>query len=273
MDIRERYEAQKKDRERGAQERGSQPWWWLGQRDPIVRLTKWLVVWTALLFVGTLISAGILWETDDTQRESFTAVQRPFIIPLELKITPTTDIRKKIVQWFFQPSIKNSGNTPTKDLMFYSTFAEAPRTPVANAGEAFQGVQMPDVPWTDPDNAIDRGFGRRSFLGPQVTAPIGGIGIPISHIQEMASGALRGYVSGSIRYKDRFRKTEPHVTKFCFQIGVSRNDKGLLIPSYGLCQHWNCVDEECEDDKKRYREELTEAYRKVGKEPDPVFMQ
>jgi hypothetical protein len=75
LSIRERYEAQKEARERSNQERGPQPWWWLGQRDPIVRLTKWLVIWTALLFVGTVVSAGILWKTDGTLR----AGQRAFV--------------------------------------------------------------------------------------------------------------------------------------------------------------------------------------------------
>jgi hypothetical protein len=42
------------------------PFWWLGQRDPIARFTKWLVMWTGLLFVATVGSVVALVITDLT---------------------------------------------------------------------------------------------------------------------------------------------------------------------------------------------------------------
>ena len=232
--------------------------------------TNWIAVFTFVTIgVGTA-QYFALKRADETTRESFTAVQRPFIVPLELRITPMTDIRKKITHWLFQASIRNSGNTPAKDLVVFTTFAETPLA--VDDG----GLKLPDVPLIDPAVQLDRGLGTPAFVGPQVTIPIGqigGAGIPLSHIQEIVSGKLLAYVTGAIRYKDRFKETEPHITKFCYRIGVSRDDKGILTPAYGLCRHWNCADDECDGDKARYRAELSEAYRKVGKGPEPVFMQ
>jgi hypothetical protein len=61
-------------------------WWWLGQRDPVVRLTKWLVIWTALLFVGTTISAIILKITDSTLRETLEANNRAWVAVITARL-------------------------------------------------------------------------------------------------------------------------------------------------------------------------------------------
>jgi hypothetical protein len=112
LGIRERYEAQKEAHNRRVQESSPQPWWWLGQRDPIVRLTKWLVVWTALLFVGTVVSAGILLKTDMTLRETLEVNQRPW---LAISATPSGDVEigdKEGLSFPVEFTIKNSGKTP-----------------------------------------------------------------------------------------------------------------------------------------------------------------
>lgn len=44
--------------------------WWFKQPLPIDRFTGWLVAWTALLFVATVINAGILYITDTTLKET-----------------------------------------------------------------------------------------------------------------------------------------------------------------------------------------------------------
>ena len=53
--------------------------WWFQQPQPIDRFTGWLVAWTALLFIGTIISAAILFKTDNTLQETLTATQRPWV--------------------------------------------------------------------------------------------------------------------------------------------------------------------------------------------------
>src|SRR3981081_2429406 len=110
--IRERYEAQKEARDRRTQENSPQPWWWLGQRDPIVRLTKWLVICTACLFVGTIVSALILWKTDTTLRETLEINQRPW---LAISAAPIGDVEisdEDGLSSVIEYSLKNSGRTP-----------------------------------------------------------------------------------------------------------------------------------------------------------------
>ena len=44
--------------------------WWFNQELPIDRFTGWLVAWTALLFIATVINAVILGITDHTLKET-----------------------------------------------------------------------------------------------------------------------------------------------------------------------------------------------------------
>lgn len=64
--------------------------WWFKHPGTIERFTGWLVVWTALLFVGTMASAIILWRTDSTLRETLDASNRAWIsvVDAELQNTP-----------------------------------------------------------------------------------------------------------------------------------------------------------------------------------------
>src|SRR6186997_394708 len=78
-EARERYEA-KKFLEAGRQaERRDSAKWWLGQRNPIDRFTGWLVAWTALLCVATVLSTIVLFKTDHTLQRTVVATQRPWI--------------------------------------------------------------------------------------------------------------------------------------------------------------------------------------------------
>jgi hypothetical protein len=54
-------------------------YWWFNHPGTIERFTGWLVVWTALLFVGTMASAIILWRTDRTLHETLDASNRAWI--------------------------------------------------------------------------------------------------------------------------------------------------------------------------------------------------
>src|ERR1700681_1969038 len=78
-EARERYEA-KKLLEAGRQaERKGTSKWWFGQLNPIDRFTGWLVVWTALLCIATVLSALVLYKTDHTLQRTVVATQRPWI--------------------------------------------------------------------------------------------------------------------------------------------------------------------------------------------------
>ena len=71
MGAREQYEANKRAEETKVDKKK----WWFKQTAPIDRFTGWLVAWTALLFIATVLNAAILYVTDHTLR----AGQRAFV--------------------------------------------------------------------------------------------------------------------------------------------------------------------------------------------------
>ena len=78
-----------------------------------LRLTRWLVIWTAVLAVVAAFTAGVgyvqwkaLLKTDGTTREAFTAVQRPFIIATGLAASQDLP-----AYWSFQTILENTGST------------------------------------------------------------------------------------------------------------------------------------------------------------------
>lgn len=90
--------------------------------DPIaqtnLRLTRWLVIWTAVLAIVAAVTTGVayvqwkaLLKTDGTTREAFTAVQRPFIIATGLGASQDLP-----GYWSFQTILENTGSTPTKNM-------------------------------------------------------------------------------------------------------------------------------------------------------------
>jgi hypothetical protein len=90
-----------------------------------------------------------------------------------------------------------------------------------------------------------------AILGPQSIAALDGIGI----IEASLRAILQGYpffVFGLIYYDDIFPNSKHHITKFCYQIGANLSDKKEIVCNYGFCAHWNCADDECEDDKKAW---------------------
>jgi hypothetical protein len=241
LGIRERYEAQKEASDRRAQERSPQPWWWLGQRDPIVRLTKWLVIWTALLFVGTVVSAAILWKTDHTARESFTAVQRAFVTVNEVKIekfqVPVYGIITNPNYWRFTPTIENSGGTPTKNLRWATSVA------VGGPTEDFNKLGLDGI----EKDATGPAW-RYGILGPKarinLTQDATRLELPEGWFPEMAANRKNVVWQGVFQYDDIFPDTEGHITKFCYVVRVPA--VGEKIPFLQQCYgRKNCADEEC----------------------------
>jgi hypothetical protein len=86
--------------------------WWFKQREPIDRFTGWLVAWTALLFIATIVSAGILWKTDNTLRETLEVNQRPWLAISARPIGDAGINDDGVLSLPVEYSLKNSGRTP-----------------------------------------------------------------------------------------------------------------------------------------------------------------
>jgi hypothetical protein len=82
--------AAEKSRQAKQQESPKKKVWWFRESLPIDRFTGWLMIYTGLLFVATLFSAGILYKTDITLNETLLANERPWI---QVDIEPSGDMR------------------------------------------------------------------------------------------------------------------------------------------------------------------------------------
>lgn len=115
MDVWGQYHARKAADRRRAQEREPMPYWWLGQRDPVARFTKWLVCWTALLFVGTIGSAIVLWITDHTLRETLEANNRAWIAIVNANLEAAIEVGQPVRSNLLY---RNSGQSPALKVVY-----------------------------------------------------------------------------------------------------------------------------------------------------------
>jgi hypothetical protein len=200
-------------------------------------------------------------EGNKISRESFTSVQRAFITIDGLDISAIKSVEGgEITHWMFKTIIKNSGNTPTKDMRWAHGGEAA--GPVGEPIRTAPGMPLPTTAH-DPDMMYDniihmRQYAPRALLGPQTKLPIevGGFGIPLIELRKISKGEAVYFIVASIHYHDVFKGSPEHITKSCFRIGAAIESDDTIKPSYGLCPHWNCADDECENDRREYEEEM-----------------
>jgi hypothetical protein len=223
-----------------------------------VRLTRWLVIWTAVLAIVGIATAGVgfvqwkaLLKTDSTTREAFTAVQRPFIIAIGLEAIPDVS-----VYWRFATILENTGSTPTKNMTVTSAVS-------------FSVPVVPDTP-TDPmdlRSQLSEAYPTVTdhFVGPHGKVSIDAISLITKTLEDMAERRADFYVYGIARYNDQFADTHERSTKFCFVVRPFKGPNGLSLNNRGLCHHWNCGDEDCDRDKRKYEEDRKEVLRRNPK--------
>ena len=144
-----------------------------------LRLTRWLVIWTAVLAIVAAVTVGVayvqwraLLKTDGTTREAFTAVQRPFIIATAL--AASQDLPN---YWTFQTILENTGSTPTKNMTVTSAVS-------------FSVPVMPDSP-DDPGELKKQSSEAYPtvtdhFIGPHGKVAVDAISLITKTLEEMA---------------------------------------------------------------------------------------
>ncbi|AUC97738.1 hypothetical protein CWS35_28440 [Bradyrhizobium sp. SK17] len=222
-----------------------------------LRLTRWLVIWTAVLAIVAVVTTGVgyvqwraLLKTDGTTREAFTAVQRPFIIATGL--AASQDLPG---YWSFQTILENTGGTPTKNM-------------TVTTAVSFSVPVLPDSP-DDPGELKKQSSEAyptvtNHFIGPHGKVAVDAISLITKTLEEMADNRADFFVYGIARYNDQFAETTERLTKFCFVVRPYKEKSGLTLQNRGLCHHWNCGDEDCQRDKRGYQAELAEF---LGKNP------
>jgi len=204
-------------------------------------------------------------ENNAISRESFASVQRAFITvsSFETPVRFGSGFASETKYWFIIPNIKNSGNTPTKNMRYFITAscpAELDIGMGANMSIDCDFTRPPEP--IDPDDLLKRpGFKDKApaaILGPQTAIPLTGIGITEKSVRAIQNG-FPLFVWGIVYYNDIFPKSQLHVTKFCYQVGVSISDKKEIGFIYAFCKHWNCADDECKTDRETYNAEIANS--------------
>src|SRR6266568_5393146 len=82
--------------------------------------SEWTAVLTAVLAISTVVLAVYtqkLHEATNRADETTKTIQRAFVTISDLEIKPLNETNGNTT-WVFIPSIKNSGNTPTKHMQY-----------------------------------------------------------------------------------------------------------------------------------------------------------
>lgn len=218
--------------------------------------------WATLLLV-VCTTVGVFWQVHEmikvygpikdqaeATRESFVAVQRPFVTAKQLNASGSNMPANQL----YEVILENTGSTPTKNLEVHVSFSfnlEEINSPPSD------NRNRPLFAPTDPEPTL---LAKAHEWPPAnlVIAPKGIARLPIggptiSHLREMAKRRADGYVFGVAYYNDFFSGSKRHMTKFCFVVQPVLAQEQLQT-GYGLCQHWNCADDECAIDKQRYEQ-------------------
>jgi len=222
----------------------------------------------------TIFYLGITYCLLSATRESYTAVQRPFVnyddptFTKYIPIDPDEIRSSSYVQYQIDMKVKNTGNTPTVDLKYnygkimkYSSFPFNPRQPGT----------PPD--WTEPADPVTHLENQnlhRAILGPKQKKSIFPDVTNGLHVLGSMQSGISYFVYGYFSYKDNFSSKNNHITKFCFKeniSSVSRSDPMNPVLTTTPCSHWNCADVQCDDDKMQFVREVLEAYRNNHMQP------
>lgn len=237
---------------------GNEPetFWQRTTDDPIAVFNLLLVAFTGVLAAATIwlgYATLKLWRTTEGHAEHLentakaatdqVAVARATMIngqrayvTVEFGGSPMVDIGQQHAHsWELVISWKNTGNTPTKDLVNH-TSARFEASDIPN------GFRYPDV-WIDGrpqiyiSNALAPGY---SMIGETIP-------IAVVQLREIKEGRKFFHIYGWVDYNDIFADTPRHRTEYCVQVTVPGEPHMPSVSNIHFLMHreHNGMDEEC----------------------------
>jgi hypothetical protein len=207
---------------------------------------------SVLALLVSCVAAGFsLWqatltkEGNEITRSNNIVSQRAFIYTAlsQIYLSPSP-VNPTAVNFIF--SLTNSGNTPTRNLIFFMKCARS-------ADELQE-------PWSILYQGQDEIIQRPQFIGPHATVSAG-CNLPIDQINEMIAGKLHGYIMIDITYHDQMNPEVRHATHLAQKlaqivytptqtIAASEGRPAQLTPASLITSleprgRHNCADEEC----------------------------
>jgi hypothetical protein len=211
--------------------------WWGQQKN-----------WHFILQICLLLVGGyVAWiysgqldqmiESNKINRDSLQTVQRAFVFASDIEPRPIENAVGFMVKW------QNSGTTPTRDLHMHVSYLATPNIPLPD------DFSFPDL-WTEGAPHVNV----LSVIGPKATmgSPAGPIQTPI--IDAVYERRQRLYFWGWAEYKDVFENTPTHITKFCYELIITRKEparpKGFTYTiRLDTWPRHNCYDKDCDQEK------------------------
>ncbi len=196
----------------------------------------------ALIFIGTLTIALIysgqlaqMIESNRISRKSLEDVQRAFVSPRKVEITPiTANNPKQAVAVQIDFGWENNGTTPARALTQHmSTRWDAKPIP---DDFVFQDEWLPG----------DERSIRATYISPKGSLGGGKFLVPSATLLQIYSGTLHVYYWGWAKYTDAFQQR--HVTESCFELrsnGTAFDLKNGFPFHLDECARHNCVDDDC----------------------------
>jgi hypothetical protein len=232
MGAKENYEARKAAYQ-AKREADKSKRWWFNQRAPIDRFTGWLVTWTFLLFIATVINAGVLWKTDSTLHDTLLETKKSAdaaedsanaakaAVELsdktaERQLRAYINVETTNLSWnkgvaTVAVSVRNAGQTPASGMVFRGIIATNDDIPL--------GAMLPSSFGDAPANFIvgDQDVAKVTRIlgqGREETFTIVSSGAPfIKKPPPKTKFPRKLFVIGAIYYNDIFGK--PRHTRFC----------------------------------------------------------
>lgn len=239
--------------------------WHVRALDPLTLFTLMLTIATGFLAYLAYKQYQVLDKTDHTLKDTLAAsnaVQRAVIAVSKLQIDPIRDEKGNITHWQFTPYLKNSGNTQATYVKSNGIMS-GPTHEVKLGERLYPNVRLPEAP-RDPEfiYKIDKRNGK-AIVGPGVEGPVSVGGVPVDALK-LSKRPDYWYIYGITKYRDVFKDTQTHVTKFCFVITPVANWTGNTPPDYMPCGYWNCADETCAQDRQDYETDMRAAFKEAN---------
>jgi hypothetical protein len=205
----EEYKARNAAREARRAEKQQPPKkfvWWFREPLPIDRFTGWLVAFTALLFVATIVNAIVLWITDHTLRETLEANNRAWVA-VTSAISDAAPVLNQVVT--AKVNLRNSGQSPALKFAYWMNIV----------GVAAEGEDKFTYP--EGDICSSASYPGATTMFPSATPVDFGFTTiaQIRYTQEMIDKKVVLFLRGCAKY-ETFKKMR--FTRFCYYL----RDKG-----------------------------------------------
>jgi hypothetical protein len=177
-------------------------------------------------------------ELAQTSRDALVEVQRAVMSADDLVMDRSAK-DGKVNEFNFYIQWKNSGTTPTKNMTFHHSWMPSV-------------VALPkDFKFTDLWAPNEPKINTPSFAGPQGRVRTTYTAIPPEIIKAVQEHKLRLYFWGWAKYRDVFKNTRPHISKYCTEVSDFKGDPFDMDSSHSVlmvtsnCETYNCHDDEC----------------------------